>query len=101
MASIARYRPVFAGRSQGGEEIKLYVSADDAEYADFPLRRSVPTIIHIQVGDGELWALNPGDEVEYIDLPTDERKVTIVSKIWSGVAYGNEADLIRAPVLRG
>jgi hypothetical protein len=80
---VKKLRPIFTGHTADGEEISLYQHADK------------PEEIHILLPNGELCALNPGDEVSTLyDAVTYEMRVDVVSDIWTGQARGTKWETI-------
>lgn len=79
--SDANLVPFFAGKTEEGEVIILY-------------RRGAE--IHIQLSNGELWALPP-EETEFASWEVAETSrlyFKIESPVWSGTASGARRDLI-------
>lgn len=77
--NVKKLRPIFTGHTNDGDEISLYQHADK------------PEEIHILLPNGELCALNPGDEVSTLyDATSSEMRVDVVSNIWTGMAKGTK-----------
>jgi hypothetical protein len=80
-----RYHPVFAGKTSDDEPIVIY-REDEVEDR-----------YHIQLPNGELWALSPGSEwVTWEDLEESLIHLTMESPQWSGRAVGSKKDLVEA-----
>lgn len=82
--NVRKLRPIFTGWTAESEEITLYQHADKEEE------------IHILLPNGEMWVLNPGDEVStFFDPSSNEMRVDVVSDIWTGQAKGTKWDTLR------
>lgn len=80
---VKQLRPVFTGWTAEDEEISLYQHVNK------------PEEVHILLSNGELCALNPGDEVStFFDPTSNEMRVDVVSDIWTGQAKGSKWALI-------
>lgn len=81
---VVKALPVFAGYTPEGEKIVLYKKGSE---------------IHIMRPDGEVWALSPGSEVEWVNhfSATEPDRVRIVSPEWTGTAIQDENLLIETP----
>lgn len=103
---MGRYRrPIFAGKTDEGEEIVLYVDEPDpmkemGVMLTAPSKRMPPrTDYFIERPDGEIWALSPGSTMmTWVDEDWFGKTfyVKIDSPEWSGTAKGTREDLIRA-----
>lgn len=77
--------PIFVGATPEGEKIILY------------RRTGIIEELHIQLPEGELWALSPGSKlVSWVDEENSLIHVAIESPEWSGTATGTREELIDA-----
>lgn len=77
-------RPVFAGYTEDKQLVILYVRAS----GEFFLQRP----------DGEVWALSPKSEVNFVQsLEHSGDQLTVRSPEWTGIAYGDRKALFEAP----
>lgn len=84
--NVKPLRPIFTGHTEENEEISLYQHVDKEEE------------IHILLPNGELWALSPGSEVSTLFDPTsNEMRVDVVSKEWTGQAKGSKWETLETP----
>lgn len=100
---MAKYIPVFAGKTPEGEEIVIYQGAPDTRYSrpDQISLSDAFTQLYIKLSDGELWALSPNATVTLRRDDEDERiHVLVNSPEWSGTAVGTKKDLIEAEAQR-
>jgi hypothetical protein len=78
--------PIFAGFTETGEKIVLYVCGQ---------------VFHLKIPDGSVWALGSSDgmfELSYADLD-GTACLSVSSPVWSGKAVGTRKDTIEEPSL--
>lgn len=78
--------PQFIGFTDSGEKITIYHIRNE---------------IHLQVDDGEVWALSPDSKLNtYHDTLSSIMEVEVQSKEWSGTARGGKHLIEAAEPLR-
>lgn len=88
-----RYRPIFVGKTKDDEKIVVYMNVDN--YRE----------LHIKRPDGQLWALGPGSEVNWMHEPyrgfsTNIVHIQLKSEAWTGEALGDPVLLVEEPPIR-
>jgi hypothetical protein len=104
MSRLGSWRVVFAGRTDEGEEITVYMreEVDEGFIPKDVVSLPAPPEIHIRKPDGKKWALSPGSTIlTWGDFDQGLHVKTINIKIdspeWSGQASGTIQDIINAP----
>lgn len=83
--AVKKYHPVFSGKDHAGQKVVIYQSEEGW---------------HIRAGDGVLWTMYPGIEVEtWFEVGKEVMYIQVISPNpftphWTGVATGTCFDLI-------
>lgn len=90
---------VFAGKTDAGEEIVLYV--EEPNEKDFVLSRVRDRLparreFYLKLPNGTLWALSNAKITAWEDEDLIATHVKIESLEWTGTATGTRADLLNA-----
>lgn len=87
--SFSVLRPVFSGKTLAGERVVVYQRFIN----DQPLDE-----FHIQIPNGELWALPSTAKVATVDNLEDHTiHISVKSSVWTGMAVGSRVELIEEP----